>query len=75
MKGDIPKMGALADVVTGHYKEQVTWRDDRDRTHPRRIGLLRAADRQLADRPRLGGRMRFPANEGFITLQVKPATN
>ena len=21
-----------------------------------------------------GGRMRFPANEGFITLQVKPGT-
>jgi hypothetical protein len=25
--------------------------------------------------PGYGGRMYFPANEGFITLQVKPATS
>ncbi|MHC4180392.1 MAG: YncE family protein, partial [Planctomycetota bacterium] len=27
MKGDIPKMNVLLDMVTSHYKEQVTWHD------------------------------------------------
>lgn len=73
MKGDIPKMNALMDIVSGHYKEQVTWRDA-------------ATGRMLAESdffepltfnslivPGYGGRMYYPTDEGFIAFQVKPA--
>ena len=73
MKGDIPKMNALLEVVTGKYKEQVTWRDA-------------ATGRMLAESdffepltfnslivPGYGGRMYYPTDSRFITLQVRPA--
>ena len=73
MKGDIPKMNALLEVVTGKYKEQVTWRDaatgrilaESDFFEPLTFNSLIV--------PGYGGRMYYPTNEGFITLQVKPA--
>jgi len=73
MKGKIPVMNALMDVVTGKYTEQVTWRDA-------------ATGRMLAESdffepltfnslvvPGYGGRMYYPTNTGFYTLQVRPA--
>jgi hypothetical protein len=73
MKGDIPTMNALLEVVTGKYKEQVTWRDaatgrilaESDFFEPLTFNSLIV--------PGYGGRMYYPTNEGFITLQVKPA--
>lgn len=72
MKGDLPKMGALLDVVSGRYTEQVTWRDagtgrvlaESDFFEPLTFNSLIV--------PGYGGRMYYPTNEGFITLQVKP---
>ena len=74
MKGNIPKMNALLDVVTGHYEEQVTWREastgrilaESDFFEPLTINSLIV--------PGYGGRMYYPTNSGFITLQVKPST-
>ena len=73
MKGDIPTMGALLDVVSGKYKEQVTWRDaatggvlaESDFFEPLTFNSLIV--------PGYGGRMYYPTDSGFITLQVRPA--
>jgi hypothetical protein len=73
MKGAIPLMGALLDLVTGKYKEQVTWRDaatgrvlaESDFFEPLTINSLVV--------PGYGGRSYYPTNTGFLTLQVRPA--
>jgi hypothetical protein len=73
MKGDIPKMGALLDIVSGKYKEQVTWRDaatgrvlaESDFFEPLTFNSLIV--------PGYGGRMYYPTAAGFYVLQVRPA--
>ena len=73
LKGKIPVMNALLDMATGKYTEQVTWRDA-------------AAGRVLAESdfleplpfnslivPGYGGRMYYPTDSGFYTLQVGSA--
>ena len=75
MKGDIPAMNALLEVVTGKYKEQVTWRDaatgrilaESDFFEPLTFNSLIV--------PGYGSRMYYPTNEGFIILQIKPAAD
>ena len=70
MKGDIPKMSALMDLVSGKYKEQVTWREaatgrvlaESDFFEPLTFNSLIV--------PGYGGRVYYPTNSGFITLQV-----
>ena len=72
MKGDIPVMGAVLDLITGKYKEQVTWRDaatgrtlaESDFFEPLTINSLVV--------PGYGGRSYYPTNNGFLTLQVRP---
>ena len=72
MKGDMPKMNALLDVVSGHYTEQVTWREaatgrvlaESDFFEPLTFNSLIV--------PGYGGRMYYPTDSGFITLQVRP---
>lgn len=73
MRGDLPKMSALPEVATGLYKEQVTWRDaatgrilaESDFFEPLTINSLIV--------PGYGARLYYPTNEGFITMQVRPA--
>ncbi len=73
MKGDLPAMNALVDVATGKYKEQVTWREaatgrilaESDFFEPLTFNSLIV--------PGYGGRMYYPTDSGFITLQVRPA--
>jgi hypothetical protein len=73
MKGFVPGMGAVLDLVTGKYKEQVTWRDaatgrllaESDFFEPLTINSLVV--------PGYGGRFYYPTNTGFLTLQVRPA--
>lgn len=75
MKGDIPLMGAVADMVTGMYSEQVRWLDagtgrvlaESDFFEPLTFNSLTV--------PGYGGRLYFPTDIGFITLQVKPTRN
>ena len=70
MKGDIPKMSALLDVVSGKYKEQVTWREaatghvlaESDFFEPLTFNSLIV--------PGYGGRLYYPTESGFSTLQV-----
>ena len=74
MKGNIPKMNALLDMVTGHYTEQVTWREattgrmlaESDFFEPLTVNSLIV--------PGYGGRMYYPTNTGFMILQARPAT-
>lgn len=73
MKGTIPVMGAALDLVTGKYTEQVTWRDaatgrllaESDFFEPLTINSLIV--------PGYGGRVYFPTELGYLTLQVWPA--
>jgi hypothetical protein len=73
MKGAIPGMGAVLDLVTGKYTEQVTWRDaatgrllaESDFFEPLTFNSLVV--------PGYGGRSYYPTNIGFLTLQVRPA--
>lgn len=73
MKGFVPGMGAVLDLVSGKYTEQVTWRDaatgrllaESDFFEPLTINSLVV--------PGYGGRCYFPTNLGFLTLQVRPA--
>jgi hypothetical protein len=73
MKGAIPAMGAFLDLMTGKYKEQVTWRDaatgrllaESDFFEPLTFNSLVV--------PGYGGRSYYPTNSGFLTLQVRPA--
>ena len=69
---DLPKMGALLDIVSSRYKEQVTWRDagtgrvlaESDFFEPLTINSLIV--------PGYGGRMYYPTDSGFFILQVRP---
>jgi hypothetical protein len=73
MKGSIPAANALVDLVSGKYKEQVTWREastgrilaESDFFEPLTVNSLIV--------PGYGGRMYFPTNTGFMILQVGPA--
>jgi hypothetical protein len=73
MKGDIPLMPTMLQLMTGRYKEQVTWR------HAATGRLLAESDffEPLSPgsliTPGYGGRVYFPTAKGFITLQVRPA--
>jgi hypothetical protein len=59
--------------MLGKYREQVTWRDaatgrilaESDFFEPLSPGSLIV--------PGFGGRMYFPTQKGFLTLQVRPA--
>jgi hypothetical protein len=74
MKGTFPKMNVLMDIVSSKYKEQVTWREastgrilaESDFFEPLTLNSLIV--------PGYGGRMYYPTNSGFITLQVRPST-
>jgi hypothetical protein len=74
MKGDIPLMPTMLELMTGRYKEQVTWRDaatgrllaESDYFDPLSPGSLIT--------PGYGGRVYFPTAKGFITMQVRPAS-
>ena len=72
MKPMVPVMPRLLAFMTGKYREQVTWRDaatgkilaESDLFEPMSPGSLIV--------PGFGGRVYFPTNNGFITLQVRP---
>ena len=72
MKGDIPIMGAALELVTGKYKEQLTWLDaatgrllaESDYFEPLTVNSLIV--------PGYGGRAYFPTDRGFVIFQVWP---
>jgi hypothetical protein len=75
MKGKIPVSNALFELVTGKYTEQVVWHDaatgrvlaESDFLEPLTINSLIV--------PGYGGRMYYPTDSGFYTLQVRPAAD
>jgi hypothetical protein len=74
MKGDVPLMNVMLDLATNKFKEQVTWRDaatgrilaESDYMEPLTFNSLIV--------PGYGGRMYYPTDSGFVTLQVRPAS-
>ncbi len=72
IKPDLPIEPLMVALMTGTYKEQVTWRDaatgkilaESDFFEPLTLGSLIT--------PGFGGRVYFPTGKGFITLQVMP---
>jgi hypothetical protein len=72
MKGAVPGMGAVLDLATGKYTEQVTWRDavtgrllaESDFFEPLTFNSLVV--------PGYGGRCYYPTNTGYLTIQVRP---
>jgi hypothetical protein len=75
MKGDIPVMNALVDMVSGKYKEQVTWRDAATGRILAESDFFEALTINSLIVPGYGGRMYYPTDSGFITLQVRPASD
>jgi hypothetical protein len=73
MKGEIPKMGALLDALSGKYKEQVTWREAATGRVLAESDLFEPLTFNSLIVPGYGGRMYYPTDSGFITLQVRPA--
>ena len=73
MKSNVEKEPLMLALMTGNYKEQVTWRDaatgrliaESDFFEPLTPGALIT--------PGFGGRVYFPTGKGFIVLQVMPA--
>jgi len=72
MKQNVAKEPIMDTVVTANYKEQLTWRDaatgrllaESDYFEPMSHGQLVT--------PGFGGRVYFPTDKGFITMQVMP---
>jgi len=68
----VPVIPHLLANMLGQYREQVTWRDagtgrilaESDFFEPLSPGSLIV--------PGFGGRVYFPTNNGFVTLQVRP---
>jgi hypothetical protein len=73
MKPNVEREPLMLALMTGDYKEQVTWRDgatgrliaESDYFEPLTPGALIT--------PGFGGRVYFPTAKGFVTLQVVPA--
>ena len=73
IKRNVVEEPMMAALMTGNYKEQLTWREaatgrivaESDFFEPMTIGSLIT--------PGFGGRVYFPTGKGFITMQVMPA--
>jgi hypothetical protein len=73
MKGKVPVMNALLDVVTGKFTEQVTWRDAATGRVLAASDFFEPLTFNSLIVPGYGGRMYYPTDTGFYTLQVRPA--
>ncbi len=74
MKGDLPRMPTMLELMTGRYKEQVTWRDAATGRLLAESDFFEPLSPNCLITPGYGGRAYYPTAEGFITLQVRPAS-
>lgn len=73
MKGEIPKVRTVPfQLVTGKFREQVTWRDAATGHILAESDLFEPLSPNSLMVPGYGGRLYFPTNRGFITFQVRP---
>jgi hypothetical protein len=72
MKPIIPMMPVLLALMSGKYKEQVTWRDAATGRVIAASDFFEPLSPGSLITPGFGGRVYFPTNKGFITLQVRP---
>ncbi len=73
MKGNIPLMPSVLELMTGRYTEQVTWRDAATGRLIAESDYFEPLSPNCLITPGYGGRCYFPTAKGFITLQVRPA--
>lgn len=73
MKRNVEKEPLLLALITGNYKEQVTWRDAATGRLIAESDLFEGLTPGALITPGFGGRVYFPTGRGFITLQVIPA--
>jgi hypothetical protein len=73
MKPSVPAIPRLVAFATGKYKEQVTWRDASSGRILAQSDFFEPLSPGSLIVPGFGGRMYFPTDNGFLTLQVRPA--
>lgn len=70
MKQNVAKEPIMDTVVTANYKEQLTWRDAATGRLIAESDYFEPMTHVQLVTPALGGRVYFPTNKGFITMQV-----
>jgi hypothetical protein len=73
MKKNVEKEPLLPALMTGNYKEQVTWRDAATGRLMAESDFFEGLTVGSLITPGFGGRVYFPTGKGFITMQVMPA--
>ena len=73
MKQNVQKEPLMLALITGNYKEQVTWRDAATGRLIAESDFFEGLTPGALITPGFGGRVYFPTGKGFITMQVMPA--
>ncbi len=73
MKKNVEKEPLLPALITGNYKEQITWRDAATGRLIAESDFFEGLTVGALITPGFGGRVYFPTGKGFITMQVMPA--
>ncbi len=73
MKKNVEKEPLLPALITGNYKEQITWRDAATGRLIAESDFFEGLTVGALITPGFGGRVYFPTGKGFITMQVRPA--
>ncbi len=74
MKQNVEKEPLMLALITGNYKEQVTWRDAATGRLIAESDFFEGLTPGALITPGFGGRVYFPTGKGFVTMQVMPAT-
>ena len=74
MKPNVEKEPLMLALITGNYKEQLTWRDAATGRLIAESDFFEGLTPGALITPGFGGRVYFPTGKGFITMQVVPAT-
>jgi hypothetical protein len=72
MKKNVEKEPLLPALITGNYKEQVTWREAATGRLIAQSDFFEGLTIGALITPGFGGRVYFPTGKGFIVLQVVP---
>src|SRR6266496_1659561 len=73
MRRNVEKEPLMLALITGNYKEQVTWRDAATSRLIAESDFFEGLTVGALITPGFGGRVYFPTAKGFITMQVMPA--
>jgi hypothetical protein len=74
MKKNVDSEPIMPALMSGNYKEQMTWRDATTGRLLAESDFFEGLTPGALYTPGFGGRIYFPTGKGFITMQVTPAT-